>query len=208
MNQPVQIDETILQGAFDLHHWIIERLDGMEVSNAERSLVAHSCFDLVIEHHIAITVLIKSRIYGSAFTLVRPTFESFIRDVWIRRCAQDKQITHFINETRDYRLSVILPSVEELYDFKSGIMSRFHDASSGILNSLTHGGFQQVARRSNGPHIEPNYGADEIKDFLKLTGTFALMALEQIATDANRHDVVAEIAGRIGPARDESADNM
>jgi len=199
MNHATQIDEDLLHGAFDLHRWIIKRLDGMEVSNSQRTLVANSCFDLVIEHQAAIAVLVKSRIYGSAFTLIRPAFESFIRGVWVRRCAQDKQITHFINETKDYRLSVILPLVEKLEDFSSGTMSRFHDASCGILNSLTHGGFQQIARRSTGSHIEPDYEADEIANIVMLAGTFALMALEQIASDADRPDVIAEVVNRIGP---------
>ena len=93
------MNEISIDKAFGLHEWVMENLDGLDISTEKRILLAVSCYDIVIEHHIGITVLLKSKINGSAFALVRPLFETFVRGVWLRHCATDKEIEKYINDS-------------------------------------------------------------------------------------------------------------
>ena len=40
--------------------------------------LAHTCFDLAIEHHAAICLLYKSGLYGSMLSLLRVEFETWV----------------------------------------------------------------------------------------------------------------------------------
>jgi hypothetical protein len=48
--------------------------------------------DIALEHHEAISLLVNSKLYGSAFTLVRPLFETVFRALWINQAADEAQI--------------------------------------------------------------------------------------------------------------------
>lgn len=61
------------------------------------------------------------------------------------------------------------------------------------MNSYTHGGILRVGRRINGNTIEPTYGPEEIIEVLKAAGTFALVALLQIAQPAKNKVLIEEI---------------
>ena len=61
--------QKLIPKAFELHDWIAQRLDGLDISRDRRVLLAVSCYDVVIEHHIGIAALLRSRINGSAFAL-------------------------------------------------------------------------------------------------------------------------------------------
>ena len=89
------MSEALIIKAFELHDWITGNLDGLDISREKRVLLAVSCYDVVIEHHIGIAVLLRSNINGSAFALLRPLFETFVRGAWLRHCATDNEIEKY-----------------------------------------------------------------------------------------------------------------
>ncbi|MCK0162903.1 hypothetical protein [Marinobacter sp. S6332] len=68
------------------------------------------------------------------------------------------------------------------------------------MNSYTHGGALQAGRRFSGNSVEPNYDAEEVAEVIRFSGTFALMAFQQIALEAGRLDLADEAIGRLSPA--------
>ena len=59
--------------------------------------MAGALFDQVHEHHRAISCS-KVPLDGSAFSLFRPTFETYVRRVWLLRCASEKEVRRFAKD--------------------------------------------------------------------------------------------------------------
>ena len=186
------MNEALINKAFELHKWIALRLDGLDISRERKILLAVSCYDVVIEHHIGITTLLRSRINGSAFALVRPMFETFVRGVWLRHCASDEQIEKYINDKLDLKLWQLLDAIEKVDGFGDGVLSGLKKNAYRAMNSYTHGGISQASRRTNGAYIEPDFPPEEIVEVIKLAGFFALFAFQQIAIEAKRMDLANE----------------
>jgi len=178
--------------AFELHDWIAQRLDGLDISRERKVLLAVSCYDVVIEHHVGIATLLKSRINGSAFALVRPLFETFVRGAWLRHCASDEQINHYVNDKLDLHFRQLLEAIENVDGFQDGVLSGLKKNAWHAMNSYTHGGMQQAGRRTSGAYIEPDFSSEEIVEVIKLAGSFALFAYHQIVIEAKRIDLANE----------------
>ena len=53
-----------------------------------------------IEHHAAILLLLRSKLIGSGFALVRSFIEILVRGVWITACATEGQVKKFRDEDK------------------------------------------------------------------------------------------------------------
>lgn len=184
--------QALIEKAFELHEWIAGRLDGLDISRERKVLLAVSCYDVVIEHHIGIATLLRSRINGSAFALVRPLFETFVRGVWLRHCATEQDIDSYVSDRLDFKFRQLLEAVEKVDGFQDGVLSGLKKSAWRAMNSYTHGGIQQAGRRTSGAYIEPDFPLEEIVEVIKLSGSFALIAFQQIAIEAKRMDLATE----------------
>lgn len=184
---------VLIDRAFELHDWVAKHLDGLDISRDRRILLAVSCYDVVIEHHLGIAVLLRSRINGSAFALVRPLFETFVRGVWIRHCATEDQIDRYVSDKHDLRFGALLEAVEQVDGFREGVLSGLKKNAWRAMNSYTHGGIQQAGRRSSGAYIEPDFPPEEVIEVIKLAASFSLFSFQQVAIEAKRMDL-AELA--------------
>ncbi len=189
MNAKENTLEQILDVSRDLHTWIFRQLDGVPLPKTRRLLLAISAFDVVFEHFTGITVLIEKKVYGSAFALVRSIFEAFVRAVWLKDCATDEELAAFERVERGRNFDLLLQKIEELDAFKSGTLSDLKKQAWSAMNSYTHGGIHQVARRVKGNAIDPNYLDGEIMEVLRMGQMFALLAFIQIVLVADRKDL-------------------
>lgn len=194
MNQTIKIDQLLLK-SFALHDWLSHRLHDLEISTSKRARLAVGCYDQVFEHHFAICLLLRSKVYGSAFALVRPVFEGFVRGVWLKNSASDSELEKYYGDTLDLKFWQLLERVEKFPGFESGMLTDLKKSSWKAMSSYTHGGVLQASRRYTREFIEPSYSDEEIIEVSKIAGSFALLAFQQIAAEANRLDL-AEEAGK------------
>lgn len=198
--------KSLIAKAIALHDWITQRLDGLDIPREPRILLAVSCYDVVIEHHVGIVTLLRSRVNGSAFALVRPLFETFVRGVWLRHCASDEQIDLYVKDKLDLKFWRLLEAVEKIDGFEDGVLSGLKKSAWHAMNSYTHGGIQQAGRRTSGAYIEPYFAEEEIVEVIKVAGSFALFAFQQIVIEAKRMDFANEALEkltRVGALSDE-----
>ena len=181
--------EQILQESRDIHTWAISSLNGIPFPVNKRLLISIAAFDVVLDHFTGITALIEKRVYGAAFALARPLFETFVRAVWLKDCATDQDLLAFEKDEFSRGCGQALKEIEQLESFKSGALSNLKKQAWSAMSSYTHGGFQQIARRVKGKTIDPNYTDEEIIEVLRLSQAFALMAFIQIALVAGRRDL-------------------
>jgi hypothetical protein len=194
---PTAVLEPVIVGACELSNWIAERLNGLEITGERRIFLAVFCYDVVVEHQVGITVLARDRINGSAFALVRPLFDTFVRGAWLRHCATDQQIDKYVKDRLDLKFGELLDQVESVDGFQSGVFSRLKKKTWRAMNSYTHGGIQQAGRRRSGAYIEPDFPPESVIEVIKLAGSFALLAFQQIVIEAKRMDLADEALQRL-----------
>ncbi len=201
--------EILIAKGFDLYNWMTPRLDGLEIKKGKRVLLSIACLDQAIEHHFAICCLLKSKVNGSAFALVRLIFESYVRGVWLKNCATESQLQKFETDKLKLQFWELLEAIESLEGFRSGMLSRLKEQAWTAMNSYTHTGFQQASRRFGKELIEPTYTDAEVIEALKISGSFALLSFQQIAAEGNRLDLAQEagelLAGTMENFRNKTA---
>ena len=178
--------------SFQLYDWISKRLNDLEIPKDRKILLGICCFDTAIEHQLAIATLVHSHVYGSAFALVRSTFESFVRGIWLRRCATEDEIDDYVSDKTDLKFYKILIDVEKLDDFRNGILSQIKTDAWKVMNSYTHSGIEQASRRLTSDAIEPNYTNTEIISLLRIADAFSILSFQQTVNDAGRLDLAVE----------------
>ncbi len=189
----------LIENSIELSNWILKNTKGLDFSKERRVIFSVSCYDLVIEHQLGIAILLKCKINGSAFALLRSVFEGFIRGAWLKHCATELQLDKY--EQKDELqlfFGDMVKAVEESILFKGvNVFSALKGEAWTAMNSYTHSGFLQVLRRSNENSFEPTYTDDEIIEVLKMAGSFALLACQQIAIEANRLDLANEVYNKM-----------
>ena len=153
---------------------------------------AAACFHIALEHHGAVLMLTRSRLHGSAIALLRPQFESFVRGVWLRRCASPVQLHKFLAGSNPPEISEQLRAIESLEWYESRVLSRFISLSWRTLCDYTHTGVRQIGRRFLDNEVTQNYSTDEQIELLKASNFFAaLTAFEMTDSFLDREPLQA-----------------
>ncbi len=181
----------------ELAAWLHSNVDGILVPNHERGRVVAGCFDIVLEHQRAVAILIKYKLYGSAFALARSTHEAYIRGVWLRLCASEKQIQDFLNDKFKQSFDSLVSDIEKLDGYSGGVLSAAKKAGWNLLNSFTHTGFNQVIRRNTDKHIESNYTDEDISAIVKYVNASALLAGLELTFLSENIDLSLEFLEKI-----------
>ncbi|WP_425250865.1 DUF6988 family protein [Geothrix campi] len=180
----MQMSEEIVQ-AETIRQWVQQALSGREFARTSRSVLAAGCFDTVIEHQQGITLLLKEKLCGPAFSLARPVFETFVRGLWLSYCATEEDLNRFRRDKVKPTLSEIITALEILPQFSEGVLSRVKATGFDYMSSYTHGGFQQIVRRIGDDVLEPQYNDDEQIEITRSTTSYVLLAGIEIANLAN-----------------------
>lgn len=164
-----------------LTEWIRNILHDIEVQGDIRSRLALGCLDLALEHREAIVLLISKKLYGSAFALLRSIFESYVRGIWLHRCAEEREVEKFTRDRLDKEFHELIQAIENIEDFSLGVLSRLKMQGWKAMNSYTHSGFQHVIRRMKADTLEPNYREEEILEALNCANALGLLSVLQVA---------------------------
>jgi len=137
---------------------------------------------MAIEHQKSIILLIANKLYGSAFSLIRIQFEAYIRGVWFKYCADEREIEKYKNNKLDKKIGELIEDIEKNAEgYEGGTLSKAKADGLKAMNSFTHTGFSQVVRRNTETTIEPNYDIGEIKEAINFTNFIGLLACLEIS---------------------------
>jgi hypothetical protein len=175
--------EQLLRDSEALIQWLDEQLNGLEFKSEVRSQLAVSCLNLALEHQKAIVVLIAQSLHGSAFGLVRPIFESYVRGVWLHHCASDADLELFQEDTFDQKnkIGMLIEDLEKLPGFDRGVLSRLKTNAWSAMCSYTHSGYLATRRRLTEDAITSNYTEDQIIEVLRFANALGMMAAIELA---------------------------
>ncbi|EPM4854081.1 DUF6988 family protein [Vibrio parahaemolyticus] len=110
------------------------------------------------EHCCSIYELCGKNIPSSAFALLRPQLETYIRGLWIFNCASKEEINDIYAGKEFPRKNHMLDALTELEEFKDGLLKKKVNDMWGLLCDFTHGGGVQgawhIGRHEIGSHFE------------------------------------------------------
>ena len=185
-----------------LADWLDSKIRNLEFPGGRRNRFSVSCFDIVHEHHRSIMLLVANRLYGSAFALARPIYETLVRGLWIWQCATEEQIQKIIDKDDiGLPLSELLSDIEEKEESKylGQELNKVKEKHWKSLSSFTHTGFHQIARRNTPEHIESNYDENEIEHIVGFADALVLLSVLMLAGPslADNNDLTEEVGEKI-----------
>jgi hypothetical protein len=194
---PVRKREQLIRRSERLIQWFDREIDGLEINADTRSRLAAACLDAAMEHHKAIVVLIAKELHGSAFALVRVIFETYVRGVWLHRCANESQLERFQRGGGTGTFSEVVDAVEKLEGFERRVLSAAKARSWKAMSGFTHTGFEQIVRRNTESTIEPNYDEDEILEALEFSRAMGCLSAIAICDLAGNNALANEILTKV-----------
>jgi hypothetical protein len=174
--------------------WINKNLTEEYSFENEKAKLAFTCFDLVMEHHAGIITLCNTKIYGSAFALLRVQYEAFIRGLWLKHVATDTEIKKFKKGQNIPKFGVLIEGVERELKIESGLLSYIKDKQWALFNSFTHTGIEAVMRRIGSRSTGyDNYDAEEVVIALMFSGSIAIMCASELAILKNNKETIDNV---------------
>jgi hypothetical protein len=182
--------QAALARSDELSKWIDKSIHGLEIPSNHRETMAGALFDQVHEHHKAINLLLKNSLVGSAFSLERPTFETFVRGVWLWHCASDKEVVNFAKDKIDEKsFGDLIREIETRPAYDVGVLSKVKREAWSAMCSYAHGGYLQAVRRIIPGQITANYSEGEMLEVMNFSKSIALLAAFEIFSMAKRTDL-------------------
>jgi Family of unknown function (DUF6988) len=190
--------EAALASSADLSKWLDDSVHGLQIPSGDREAMAGALFDQVHEHHKAIQLLIKFSLVGSAFSLLRPTLETFVRGVWLLRCASEQEVKNFTeDEIVKKSFGDLIEEIEMRPGYGVGVLSKVKKEAWSAMCSYAHGGYLQAVRRITPGEITPNYSEGEMLEVINSSDAIALLAASEMFSMAGRLDLVNEVLERM-----------
>ncbi len=167
--------------------------DGIQIPSADRIRIAAALFHLCTEHHQGIHTLSEHGFFGSAFALLRPQLEAFVRALWFHRCANDSQVASFIGGREPPKISALLEKIKCIPDYDSASLISTKNAVWDVLNDFTHGGVAQVKARLTAAEVARNYKTERVVAMLRWSSKLSLMGYVGIASLGEHDDLAAKL---------------
>lgn len=186
------IDSDIRKSA-DWMLGCVSAVNGVAFDNNSRSRVSVSLLHLCIEHQAAIHLLVHNDVIGSAFALMRPQFEAYLRGIWFQRCATDHQVADFIAGGQPPKVAALVEAVQKLGEYEEGTIGAVKEKIWKNLNDYTHGGCFQVNARNTIDEITSNYRPEDIAGLLRSAASLSLLAALAISNAVGSADLATKL---------------
>ena len=174
--------KSLIESSYSIADRLDQSLDDIKLINQDKIVVATSFFSLSLEHQRSIIVLVENGLYGSASTLLRSLFESYIKGMWFFHCSSQNDIEKLRKDKFQVGFGKLIEDIEN--EVGEGVLKAKKELWN-TLNSLTHSGAAQVSRRISNSEIKSNYTDAFLRDTLKLANNYALLSACQIAKISN-----------------------
>lgn len=151
------------------------QISGTHFAANPRSTLVLAYVAIALEHHKAISALVRAGMKGSALALMRLQLETALRGMWVNLLASDIQV-NCIGQHGDEPFPRFKPLVEQLDDAygAQGWLKSFAEQWA-TLNGYTHSGLEQLGMRFQADgNLAPNYPDGVISDLLTLSGTVTI----------------------------------
>jgi hypothetical protein len=164
-----------MQKSRELVLWLRFQVRGIPIAADARSRVAAACWGIAQDHYTGIVALLDEAPpdCSSAFALLRPLFESFVRGSWLDTKATDEQV-------EQYRMGAEIPGTASLINavWASPLdaVREFHDRTWADLCDLTDTGEEHCERCTTSGALHPTYALTQLVAGLDMAARLALLS--------------------------------
>jgi hypothetical protein len=176
----------------DIHELIAGAYPNTDI----RQRLAAAYTSLALEHHEAITRLVRSNLYGPAMALVRVVFEILFQAHWMFGCAKPTDIQKIAKGKFDFpRMGDLVQDVDTAYGTQ-GFFETVKKRGWNAMNNYTHSGVLQLSSRFDGDSITPNYDERALAEAVNTT-TIAIGMMGRFLSVAGGRTEPAERANQV-----------
>jgi hypothetical protein len=153
--------------------------------------------DIALEHHEAVERLVKSNLNGSAFSVVRLVFDTFLRSAWIAAYATDARMKQACRDKLEWpnmwkmRDEIKQAYFDEPCSPEAAALFAVFKKLWPIMCDYTHSGSRQIARRFTESELKPDYNEAAIVQAVNLTN-FAVLLMTGMVFCAMGHEQKVE----------------
>jgi len=171
-----------------------------EYPDDRRVTITLAYCNLALDHHTAIILLLRNRLYGSALALVRPAFEAMLRAHWVVGCAKDAEVDQ-VAEDHDFDImSRVDPNRIGAAFQADGFFRQAKTDAWKAMSAYTHSGLPQLVRQFSGTRVEASYSEPDVLEGVRASTASVLLLGYLLAKLTARNNAVAEIENLFGQA--------
>jgi hypothetical protein len=196
MSEPFRLDDYLaMSEQFSTTIW--EHLDGQELPVVNpRSLLVASFLTLALEHYSAVVVLTRAGWSASAFAMIRPIYEAYIRGRWLQYCASELELSSVSDREKFPRIKVMVDAIEVAAPEEKSSLRRLtghHQAAWDSMNSYTHGGQKQILNRITWRKVQSNFSDEQVIAALKIASAYGLLISTAVSLLLGRDEYAVAI---------------
>jgi hypothetical protein len=173
-----------------------------DYSDERRLTLTLAYVNLSLDHHFAIILLMRKKLFGAAMALVRPIFENMMKAHWAVKCATEAEVGKIAEKD-----SAIFPGMEAM---SKAVDKAYSDPGEEPLdffqqtkkdawkamNSYTHSGILQLGRQFNGDRVAATYPEEDLMSGLRASTASVIMLgylLAKMTSNQNASDQIEEL---------------
>ncbi|PKG73077.1 hypothetical protein CXF86_19570 [Shewanella sp. GutCb] len=174
---------------------------GLVAKNDERHQFALGLLYTSNEHCCAVLDLTSKNLNSSAFALLRPQLEAYIRGLWVLNCASQENMKTINTPAEDRKKgevgfpskNVMVAALSELQEFNDGALKVSIDKMWGLLCDFTHGGGVQAAWHVGRHGIGNYYTKSQVKSLHELTSKISYLNSIAMAKGCESEQVASKL---------------
>lgn len=117
------------------------------------------------------------------------------RGIWIHKCAEEEDIKKFVKGSH-LKIDSLIKDIEILEGYEDKMFFILKKKLNTAMNSYTHTGCFQVARRQTETTIESNFDDDEILEVVNFANSLGYLAAISICELGGNGDLAHTILER------------
>ena len=177
------LDDIAVRGA-EIRARLRELLPRHAAGNTKTDWLIGS-MDIALEHHEAVERLVKSKLHGSAFSVVRMVFDIYLRSLWINAYATEARMKQACRDKLEWpNMWKMRDEIKQAYfdepcsadeAARRETFFEFLKKAWPIMCDYTHSGSRQIARRFTESELKPDYSDGAIVQAVNLTNVAVLL---------------------------------
>ncbi len=171
----------------------LSRVLSGEYPDDRRVTITLAYCNLAMDHHTAIILLFRHRLYGSGLALVRPVFEAMLRAHWVVGCAKDTEVDQ-VAEDPDFDIMSRVDTNRIDAAFQAdGFFRQAKTDAWKAMNAYTHSGLPQLVRQFSGVKVAASYSEHDVLEGVRAATASVLLLGYLLAKSTGRTDAVAQV---------------
>lgn len=179
-----------------LSNWIGEKIDGKSIPGDFRNRTAAACFHISLSHHVAVASLLSTYRFASAFALLRPLMESYLRGMWLAKVATDHQIENLKNGTELPKSKQIAQALEDLGLCDKLILTNIVKDAWPVYCDFTHTGTRPIYTHMSETGISADIDVEMVNDFCIHCNMWAILSALGLCGLIGNENLTREIGSK------------